>query len=225
MEFLDLPDDILLQIWDIISPMDFDAILLTCSRAYKIGVAGRLSRHRQLKAQYTKCTVDSGQRHPAALLHAVWLNPSLAQYVKALYCLQLEDSEDTPDDICAISDTLGRFYKCSSELLADSDRVSGRPWLSANDRKRLYHGDQTSAFCLLLSLLPNLSQLVLDYSYVKYIRPYDIFSNGFLADTASNQTSHALSQLKSVALVGGASLVGGANVVYPYSFESTAVWR
>ena len=164
-ELLDLPDEIIFMLCDVTSPPEFDAFYRTCRRIYDVARCKRLPLHVRLKRLYRNYRIGSyleGHNHPAHLLYDIWVDPFLSYYIKSMSFVnndaQPENLEDATHDALSIVE---KMRQCVPDLLVRSPVFS-----RSNDiinQAELYRAAGVPTFALLLSFLPTLKNLNIQY--------------------------------------------------------------
>ena len=178
MKLTELPVEVLLSIWDLPLPDDFENLLLSCREAYRIGTIRRLHTHQDLKSRYS--LVELIEQHPGNLLYNVWLNSQVVDYIR---CIEFTDwgPDGAPNE--------ENIKRALPSLLRVSEERIGHVWLSQDDQEQLLRGDRTRCFWLLLSLLTQVKRLrfIGDYCDVQWAARQ--FYGWFIKDSSPNSKS------------------------------------
>ena len=187
--FSDLPNEILLMILEMLSPLDADVFCLL-SKSIRAVAASFLRDHLPLKWGYTICRYlfhhTEGLEYPSAgLLRNLLYNPRLARYVRSLHVLRMD-----LDSVYYVEDStleLYRKYIQDCAMISDDDK-------DALLVERLDRGNEEPAVVLLLLLLPNLVKLRLDHCCDRG------FMTRILKKIGTSQENAVLAQLEVVEL-------------------------
>ena len=190
MELLDLPNELLQKVAGFIHPFDLIAFVTTCQLIHTNAEA-RLQQHRTLRDKYSKIRVvcDYGEglyfKHPLDVIHEIRTNTWLELYITDV-CFDRQDSEGPPDGETWVE---GCYFNPETKVKIDQmdmklvDRVSCFG-LTAGQKDEwagmIAKGWHNATFVVLLTLLPNLTQLRLGrrvfdgFCFLRLMLYYDI---------------------------------------------------
>lgn len=156
----DLPNEIILAIIPLILPNDIESFASTCKKIYNLA-AEELERHRALKRKYALYRFcdrsGSSQFFPWQLLDMVLRKPRTAFYVQEMSIKSVEWWTGNLN-MLQPKDAVSRRRKAISKLVPEDEVPM---WLSS-----IESGSLDPNISLLLLLLPNLSTVRFEYSFV-----------------------------------------------------------
>lgn len=159
-----LPLDIMVPIFNLLWPEEFEAVTMTSKHIYNIAAVTRLPTHRELKSRYWSFEID--RTHPAELIHAIWKNRAVADYVRKLLYVHSEPSllkDRTVNHFFGI--TQAQIQECIPPLRDELAPILPTDLSSDVAVEKILCGHQTPAFCYLLCLLPRLEHLTLSRTH------------------------------------------------------------
>lgn len=161
---LSLSDDALLHLCHWILPSDLVSWVLSSRRLHTLAASRRLPKHRSLARQYGEFTLD--EEHPTSLLHAIWQDFHIGHYVKVLTYTNHDCWDGMGRDFSSVNQVVkNHLARCTQDLIEESPYLNAAFKSTDVDYDEFLQGDETSALGLLLTLLPNLSRLILCRNY------------------------------------------------------------
>lgn len=215
---LDLPTELLENIWKYVSRNDIDSFVSSCKRLHSLARADRLIEHRMAKARLTRIETSWSTfelyEFPQ-LLQSFLLAPDMADYVKEMLIDGWVGCWDESYEhmirypwlsrpLWPMSDFRGRYDPYSESMMRELEIAIKSTNLISSEEKEFWisetkDGNQNPIIALLLPRLHYLTRLVIILRFCK-----DLFLLETLQRIAKDQNSPSLSRLREVELVGRA---------------------
>ena len=209
---LDLPTELLENIWEFVSRNDIDSFMLSCKLLHNTVRADRLNEHRMAKVRLKR--IENSRLNLFGLpklLQSFLLAPNMADYTKEMIVNLWGEhwyvvSEDEGEKLWVLGwKTLPeplRLYPYPKSMMRGlTEAVEGSNLIPAEEKEfwssETNNGNENPIIALLLPRLHYLTRLVIVFKYCE-----DLFILGTLHRITKDQNSPSLARLRTVEIVG-----------------------